>query len=212
VYPASPYDSLGATSVSHVCMIARAILQPAKTTYGHADEPDYRRFAVDDPELRRYIAALADSGTVMDATVSVYPTSPPIDADGRSHGCSRSLAGAITTLMHAAGVPISTGTDHDAAMTDRYPALEEELAALAVEAGLGAEDVLVAATKNGARALGLESSLGTITPGKRADFVLLRLNPLDEVANLRSVVLTIKRGRPYPRADYHFKPIPEARD
>jgi hypothetical protein len=32
--------------------------------------------------------------------------------------------------------------------------------------------------------------------------VVLSANPLDDVRNMRSVVLTVKRGRQYRRADY----------
>jgi 5-methylthioadenosine/S-adenosylhomocysteine deaminase len=38
------------------------------------------------------------------------------------------------------------------------------------------DDVLRAATVNGARAAGLETSIGTLTPGKQADIVMLRTN------------------------------------
>jgi imidazolonepropionase-like amidohydrolase len=63
-------------------------------------------------------------------------------------------------------------------------------------------DVIRAATLNGAQAAGKASEMGTIEPGKLANFVVLAKNPLDAVANLRSVVLTVKRGRRFARAAY----------
>ena len=44
--------------------------------------------------------------------------------------------------------------------------------------------------------------MGSIERGKLANMVVLSANPLDEVKNMRSVVMTVKRGRAYPRTDY----------
>jgi imidazolonepropionase-like amidohydrolase len=62
--------------------------------------------------------------------------------------------------------------------------------------------VVQAATLNGAKAAGQEKDMGTIEPGKLANMVVLEKNPLDDVGNFRSVVLTVKRGREFPREDY----------
>jgi len=48
-----------------------------------------------------------------------------------------------------------------------------------VPAPISVEAVLEAATVNGARAVGLENSIGTLTPGKQADLILIRT---DDVA------------------------------
>jgi len=49
------------------------------------------------------------------------------------------------------------------------------------EAGVSPVDLFKAATVNNAVALGLIDEVGTVEPGKRADLVLLRDNPLDSV-------------------------------
>ncbi|MBL8984521.1 MAG: amidohydrolase family protein, partial [Gemmatimonadetes bacterium] len=83
-----------------------------------------------------------------------------------------------------------------------YPALHDELEALVKVAGLTPREVITAATLHGARTIGRERDYGTIEPGKFASLVFVRGNPLADIANLRTVELTVKRGRPYPRAAY----------
>ena len=44
--------------------------------------------------------------------------------------------------------------------------------------------------------------MGTVEPGKLANMVVLTKNPLEDAQNFRSVTLTVKRGKQFPRADY----------
>jgi Tol biopolymer transport system component len=61
--------------------------------------------------------------------------------------------------------------------------------------GMSAQQVLTAATRTAAQALGLERQLGTIEAGKLADLVVLERNPLDDLRNTASVLYTISDGR-----------------
>lgn len=200
VYPASPYDSLGATAVSHVCMIARYVREPGKAQYGHGGEPSYAGLDARAPGIAAYIAALARSGSIMDATLSVYQRPAP--------HCPLTLAAGITRAMHQAGVPLSAGTDTDAPADAAFPALHTELELLAREAGLTPAEVIVAATRNAAAVLGKQAEFGTLAPGKLANLLIVRDDPLQDIANLRSVVLTVKRGHPFARADYQPQAMP----
>jgi len=83
--------------------------------------------------------------------------------------------------MAAAGVNVAIGTD-GAASNNRLDMFEEtRLAALLAKAVAGnaeampAHAALHAATLGGAAALGLESKIGSITPGKAADLAAVRL-------------------------------------
>jgi len=201
VYPATPYDSLGATSVSHACMIARYVREPGKAQYGHGGEPSYAGLTAGDPGIARYIAALAQSGTIMDATLSVYQPAGP--------HCHTELAGQIVQAMHRAGIPLTAGTDSDVDARDPFPALNHELELLVQYAGLTPAEVITAATRNAAAALGKQAEFGTLAPGKLANLLFVRNDPTRDIANLRSVTLTVKRGHPYARADYQPQPIPE---
>jgi hypothetical protein len=201
VYPASPYDSLGANAVSHVCMLARYVREPGKAQYGHANEPSYAGLTPDDPEIRKYIAALRASGSSIDVTLAVYarPLDPKRTA---APPCTVELAGAIAGAMHKAGVPIVAGTDVEAGPAEQFPMLYKELALLVTHAGLSPMEAIVSATRNAARMLARDSEIGTIEAGKLANLMLVRDDPTRDVANLRSVVMTVKRGKQFLRADY----------
>jgi Tol biopolymer transport system component len=77
-------------------------------------------------------------------------------------------------------------------------------------------EVLRMATLDGARFVGLENDLGSVTIGKRADLVILAGNPLDDIRQTANIVYVMKAGRLYdgetlnqvwPKAD-HFGPLP----
>jgi imidazolonepropionase-like amidohydrolase len=100
-------------------------------------------------------------------------------------GPTAGIAGRNTRRLFAAGVPIavaSNGAD---------PNREIELL---VEAGMPPFDVIVAATRNSAAALGQLDRAGAIQAGRRADLLLLSANPGEEIRNLRKVVLRMSAG------------------
>lgn len=63
--------------------------------------------------------------------------------------------------------------------------------------GLSEHDALRVATRFGAEAIGLDGDLGTLEPGKLADLVVLRANPLDDIRNTDTIRFVVKNGRIY---------------
>lgn len=102
--------------------------------------------------------------------------------------------------LHASGVPIAIGSDGGNIGTMHGPGFHRELRLLA-EAGLTPMDIIVAATRNGARVAGKEHELGTLEVGKLADFVVLDADPLVDVANLDRVSHIFVRGNWLERTD-----------
>jgi imidazolonepropionase-like amidohydrolase len=74
-----------------------------------------------------------------------------------------------------------------------------EMEIQATKAGLTPMQALVAGTRTSARILGLDQ-LGTIAPGKSADFLGLNGNPLDNIANTRKIDKVYLRGQEFNRA------------
>lgn len=66
---------------------------------------------------------------------------------------------------------------------------------LAVEQkGMKPMDALQAATRNIARAYKVDRDIGTLEEGKLADLIILDRNPLEQVANYRTISLVMKEG------------------
>jgi len=70
------------------------------------------------------------------------------------------------------------------------------------ETGMSPADVIRSATSIAARALQTGDQMGTLAPGKLANLVIVSRDPLADITALREVLLTVKRGRAYPRSDY----------
>jgi hypothetical protein len=66
---------------------------------------------------------------------------------------------------------------------------------LLVEAGLTPMQALMAATRNVAEGYRVLDQLGTIEPGKLADLVILRADPLASISNSRRIHAVVKDGR-----------------
>jgi imidazolonepropionase-like amidohydrolase len=116
--------------------------------------------------------------------------------------CPFDLAARLLNQAWRAGVTISTGTDGFAPWAEPYTALDDEIDLLVNKAGMKPVDALRAATFAGAMTIGRTADMGSIAPGKLANFVVVAKNPLADPTNLRTVTLVVKRGARFRRADY----------
>lgn len=89
---------------------------------------------------------------------------------------------ALTRALHQGGVPLVVGTDTPGPWIIPGVSLHEELGLLG-EAGIPPRELLRMATVNAARALRREREIGGLEPGMRADLVVLRGDPLADIAN-----------------------------
>ncbi len=117
----------------------------------------------------------------------------------------REVADANLRRVRDAGIPIALGTDAGNPLTLHGPSVFLEAEAMQA-AGLSPMDVLVAATRNAARAMGRGGDLGTIEAGKVADLVVLAADPTRAAANLRRIEIVVRAGTLHDREDLRFEP------
>jgi imidazolonepropionase-like amidohydrolase len=94
------------------------------------------------------------------------------------------------------GAVMGMGTDSGTPMNFHTEALWREIKAH-VDVGMSPLRALSAATRINARILGKGDELGTIEPGKRADIIVVKGNPLFDIAALANVEVVVKDGVVY---------------
>jgi cytosine/adenosine deaminase-related metal-dependent hydrolase len=169
----------------------------------------------------RIEAFLVEHHTVLDPTLSIFewslhPANVPFDryepgalkvapqlqaplentgtppADSARYGqIFRDLVLTVGAL-HRAGITIVAGTDQ---VVPGY-SLHRELE-LYVRAGFTPLEAIQAATIVPARVMKVDNEVGTVTPGKRADLIVVDGDPLTDFSALRRVSLVVSHGTRY---------------
>ena len=106
----------------------------------------------------------------------------------------------ITKLANESAVKILAGTDAlDRNMYYGF-SLHDELGEM-VKAGLSNAEALRTATVNAAAYYAVTDDYGSIEIGKRADFILLEKNPLENITNTKSINAIYYNLRWYDKSD-----------
>jgi imidazolonepropionase-like amidohydrolase len=174
----------------------RVCLTPTLTrelsTFVYGSRPDF----FDDP----FFLAEADPAVLEQLLDPARQQRTRESASARYWEAQLPLALQNLKALSDAGVGIAMGTDSGPA--GRFQGYFEHLEmSMMADAGLTPMQILISATGDAARCMGLEEELGTLEPGKRADFVVLRSSPLDNIDNTRTIESVWINGNQVPRAE-----------
>ena len=101
-------------------------------------------------------------------------------------------------LAYRNGVKIALGTDSAVAP---HKDAGKELALMVEKGGMSPRDALIAATKGGPDLMGLSAETGTLEPGKSADLIAVKGDPLTDPTAVQHVDYVMVQGRPIPMGD-----------
>jgi hypothetical protein len=152
--------------------------------------PDLSVLNADDNEIELLFDEMVKREVIWDVTYGV--PNPKI----------RNLFKTYLVKANKKGVKMCTGTDWHNDISEPFPSLFDEIEALVDDGILSNEQAIEASTFNGALAIGIEATHGSIEEGKVANMVVLDNNPIENIEALKSIVLTIKNGIVYRRKDF----------
>ncbi|MDX1647273.1 MAG: amidohydrolase family protein [Longimicrobiales bacterium] len=165
-------EQLRASGACYVPTLTREL-----STFVYADRPDF----FDDPFFTRH--ALATEVERLSEPDFMAAMSESRAAAGYREALNRALENLI--VLAEAGVAIGMGTD--AGPPGRFPGYFEHLELwMMVDAGMTPEEALRSATSVAARCARVDD-VGTLEPGKWADFLVFAENPLEDIERTRSL-------------------------
>jgi imidazolonepropionase-like amidohydrolase len=165
------------------------------------------RSSASDPQVLAALDTLASRGTFLEPTLDATvrrvahyeATHPHHAAESEAYVKAAAEFGVeVTREAVRRRVRITAGTDHVAyGPPEERASLSDELALLVDSIGLTPVAALRAATADAALAIGGEAAerLGIIAPGRWADLVLLRGNPLADIRAVAKVEWVMQGGR-----------------
>lgn len=101
----------------------------------------------------------------------------------------------LVVLLHEIGGLVGVGTDFPVDGVVAGESVHRELELIVEFGGATPLQALQMATISSAKILGFDDLLGTVEPGKLANLVVLKQNPLENISNTRKISMVVHDGR-----------------
>jgi imidazolonepropionase-like amidohydrolase len=201
IYPSRPSDAVagGVDVISHSLLLYWQGARDVPERYhARAANSVYDSLPVRGPTMDSLFRHMRDKGTVLDATlfVSSRLESAPAGTAGMADPRRAVLwMYDVTRVAREHDVTVAAGTDGMMpGATTELPNLHREMELLVTRAGFTPLEAITAATLNSARAIGVDSIVGTIAVGKLADMVILMADPTADIRHTREIEYVVKGG------------------
>jgi imidazolonepropionase-like amidohydrolase len=183
-------DSAALDATARALVEAGSVIVPTLVqyeTYAHMADDEY----ISGLDLEGVPQGVRDEWNVPDLIRRAQLT----QSDYRLFRRSRPFQDLFIRLYKSHNGTVLAGTDAPAQLIAPGASLHHELALL-VAAGLTPREALMAATKDAAELIQADS-LGVLTAGNVADFVVLTGNPLEDIENTRAIDRIVFKGVSY---------------
>jgi len=170
---------------NHVAYIATLSLDDFATAYG--DDPAWLSQPFFRDSLEPGVYEMITSQQYKDSLKTSKPAAIERDA--------LPMAMKNFKKVYDAGILVALGTDSGATPVRAFGFSEHMELQLLVQAGLTPLQAITVGTKNAAQLLHVSSEFGTLTPGLKANFIVLDKDPSLDIHNTESIVSVWKDGK-----------------
>lgn len=189
VFPARPSEvcQAGVDVMSHATYMAwegEGEIPPNATNRHRKHD----NFNLQNPVFSILIELMAEKQTILDATLGVYKRYFP-DSTLYQYGVS------ITKLAYEHQVKIGIGTDLSLNDLNVPAPIFTEMSSFQRDVGMEPIEIIRAATLINAEMIGQEHRIGSVELGKRANLLIFKENPVEDIEILKHPKVVIKNGK-----------------
>ena len=178
-------EFIAAVKTRKVAYIPTLALDESQFIY--AEHPDW----MDSP----FFTAAVDPGLLDSWLKPEYAAKLRANPSTAKNRAAFAMAMKNVRSLHDAGVLVAMGTDSGAMPTRIAGFAEHRELQLLVQGGFTPMAAIVAATAHSAEVIGQAADRGTLEAGKRADFLVLEANPLDDIRNTTRIAAIWHAGK-----------------